>query len=151
GSIVDRTPDQRLHGGDAAAAMHELHVKPMLLEVAGRARDFVRHPAQKLAAIGELDLFALRSRTSASRRRDDACDQRGSLEHRAPRYASIGEGGGVFIAAAHGSLQKLNLGADRAPSSLALTDINSVVELRGSRSLVRTRPATLVSPNARSA
>src|SRR5262245_41314219 len=71
GSVVDRTADQRLHRGVAAAGIDELHVQSMVLEVAGRACNFVRHPAQKLAAIGELDLFALRFGAGGLRRRDD--------------------------------------------------------------------------------
>ena len=105
GGIIDRAADQRLHRGIAAAGVDELHIEPMILEVAGRARDFVRHAAQKLAAIGELDLLALRFGAGGSRRRDDACDQRRALEQRAPRHVGIGYAGGGFVAAAHGSLQ----------------------------------------------
>ena len=105
GGIIDRAADQRLHGGVAAAGVDQLHIEPMILEVAGRARDFVRHSAQKLAAIGELDLLALRFGAGGSGRRDDACDQRRPLEQRASRHVGIGHAGGGFIAAAHGSLQ----------------------------------------------
>src|SRR5262249_6281802 len=111
GGVVIHAADQCLHGSDAAAAMNQLHVKPMIFEVAGRARDFIRHPAQELAAIGELDLLALRLCASGSRRRDDARDQRGALEQRAPRHVGIGYAGGGFIAATHGSLQTLPRGA----------------------------------------
>ena len=105
GCIFDRASDQRLHGGIAAAGVDQLHLEPMSLEIAGRARDFVRHPAQKLAAVGEPDLLALRFGAGGSGRRDDACNQSRPLEQRASRHVGVGHAGGGFIAAAHGSLQ----------------------------------------------
>src|SRR6266404_6603125 len=111
GSVVDGAADQRLHSGVAAAGIDELHIKPMILEVTGRSRDLVGNAAQKLAAIGQLDLFALGLGLGGSRRRNDACDQRRPLEQRTPGYVGIGYSGGGFIAAAHGSLQTLPPGA----------------------------------------
>src|SRR6266404_4769178 len=105
GSVVDGAADQRLHRGVAAAGIDELHIKPMILEVTCRSRDLVRNAAQKLTAIGQLDLLALSFGLGGSRRRNDACDQRSPLEQRTPRHVGIGYSGGVFIAAAHGSLQ----------------------------------------------
>jgi hypothetical protein len=67
-----------------------LHVEPVSLEVAAGARDLIRHPAQQLAAIGKLDLLALRRGETGSRRRNDACDQRRALEQRAAGDIGIG-------------------------------------------------------------
>src|SRR4051794_21090704 len=83
--------------------MDDLHIKTVILEMAGRARDFVRHSAQKLAAVGELDLLALRFGARNTRGRDDACNERRTLEHRAPRNVGIRYASGRFIAAAHGN------------------------------------------------
>src|SRR6266446_3128145 len=105
GSVVDGAADQRLHRGVAAAGIDELHIKPMIFEVTGRSRDLVGNAAQKLAAIGQLDLLALSLGLGGSSRRNDACDQRSPLEQRTPRHVGIGYAGGGFIAAAHGSLQ----------------------------------------------
>ena len=105
GGVVDGACDQRLHGGVAAAGIDQLHVEPVRLEVAGRARDLVGHAAQKLAAIGKLDLLALRLGAGGACGRDDACNQGRPLEQRTPRYVTIGDASGGFIAAAHGSLQ----------------------------------------------
>src|SRR6266403_3375157 len=111
GRVVDGAADQRLHSGVAAAGIDELHIKPMILEVTGRSRHLVGNAAQKLAAIGQLDLFALGLGLGGSRRRNDACDQRRPLEQRTPGYVGIAYSGGGFIAAAHGSLQPLPPGA----------------------------------------
>ena len=45
GSVIHRPAEQRLHRGVASAGMDDLHIKTMILEVAGRARDFVGHAA----------------------------------------------------------------------------------------------------------
>src|SRR6266478_54460 len=111
GSVVDGAADQRLHRGVAAAGIDELHIKPMILEVTCRSRDLVRNAAQKLTAIGQLDLLALSLGLGGSRRRNDACDQRSPLEQRTPGHLGIGYSSGGFIAAAHGSLQTVPPGA----------------------------------------
>src|SRR3954463_7629919 len=103
GGVIHRPADQRLHRGVTAAGVDDLHIKPMILEVPSRARDFVRHSAKKLAAVGELDLLALRFGARRPRRRNYACNERRTLEQRAPRHVGIRYAGGGFIAAAHGS------------------------------------------------
>ena len=70
GGIVDGAADQRLHRGAAAAGIDELDVEPVVLEQAAGARDLVRHAAQELAAIGELDALALRRGVARPHRRE---------------------------------------------------------------------------------
>jgi hypothetical protein len=87
----------------------------MGLEVSARAGDLVGHAAQQLAAIGKLDLLALRLRGAGLRRRNDACDQRRALEQRAPRHVGGRDAGGGFIAAAHERLLNIAARALRRP------------------------------------
>ena len=75
--------------------------RPCCLEDAAGARDLVGHAAQELAAVGELDLPALRDRRRRLSRRERAGDQPRALEQRAPGHVGVGDPGGGFIAAAH--------------------------------------------------
>jgi len=52
-----------------------------MLEGPRRAGDFIRHAAEKLAAIGKLELLSRFLPFGESCHRDDACDRRGTLEH----------------------------------------------------------------------
>src|SRR5436309_2870412 len=127
GSVVDGAADQRLHRGVAAAGIDELHIKPLIFEVTGRSRDLVRNAAQKLTAIGQLDLLALSLGLGGSRRRNDACDQRSPLEQRTPRHFGTRYAGGGFIAAAHGESPNSGARRDlpRFPDSIAWQRVSS--------------------------
>src|SRR5262249_23023222 len=105
-TIIDGAADERLHRRVAAAGIDELHIEPVVLEMAGRARDLVGHAAQELTAIGEVDLLALSCARRSPQRRNRAGGERGALEQRAPRHAAVGYAGGGFIAAAHRGLPK---------------------------------------------
>jgi hypothetical protein len=70
----------------------------MLLEVAGRARDLIRHAAQQLTAIGELDAASLRLR----RDRQGASHHRCALQKGTAGQIGWRHAGGGFVAAAHG-------------------------------------------------
>jgi hypothetical protein len=103
--IVDRIADQRLHRGAAAARIDQFDVEPVLLEVAGGARDLVRHATQQLAAIGELDAAALR----LGRAWQGAGDDGRALQKGAAGKISRGYAGGGFVAAAHRDSPNLKL------------------------------------------
>ena len=95
--VIDGVADQRLHRRAAAAGVDQLDIEAVLLEVAGRARDLVRHAAQELAAIGELDAPALRLRGARQGARDDGR----ALQQSAARQIGWWHAGSGFVAAAH--------------------------------------------------
>jgi len=102
--VVDRTADQRLHRGIAAASINELHVEAAILEITVAARDLIWHSAQKLAAVSELDLPGLCVCTAGRRRGNYSCGQARAPEQRAPGEIGARHAGDRFIAAAHRNL-----------------------------------------------
>jgi hypothetical protein len=80
--FLSRRPQIFPGGGKCAdeLAAHRLEqrargIAHFRLEITGRARDLAGHAAQKLAAIDELNLLALRLGAGGTCGRDDACNQ----------------------------------------------------------------------------
>ena len=83
--VLDRASDQRLHGRVAAAGVDEFDVETLAGKVPARARHFVRHNAEQLAAEGQPHLCGLAHRLRAARAdKDHSRDTEDSFQRRAP-------------------------------------------------------------------
>ena len=83
--VFDSAPDQRLHGRVAAASVDEFDIETLVGEVTSRARHFVRHNAEQLAAEGKPQLCGLAHRLRAARAdKHDSGETEYSFQRRAP-------------------------------------------------------------------
>src|SRR6267143_3872160 len=126
GCVIDRAADQRLHRRLATAGIDELHVETVVLEQAGRACDLIRHAAQELAAIGELDPRALRVGALGAQNGNEARDEHRAFQHGPARQIDNRHAGGGFVTAAHAlSSYARDLGASATASRIACTRLRS--------------------------